>query len=41
MGAIVSSYRGERDGAGFIDCLKESYDNIKSVVDSVPPPAKK
>lgn len=32
MGAIVSSYPAHRNGAAFIECLKEAYADINKVV---------
>lgn len=33
MGFLVSSYSPYRDGQGFVDSLKESYDNILEVLE--------
>lgn len=32
-GAIVSSYKGQRDGKGFVESLRKSLDTIKNVLD--------
>lgn len=34
LGSIVTSYKGQRNGAEFIDCLKQSYQQIKTIIET-------
>lgn len=34
LGTIVTNYKAKRNGAEFSECLKESYDDIKNILDS-------
>lgn len=34
LGTIVTSYKDQRNGSDFSQCLKESYDDIKTILDS-------
>lgn len=36
LGAIVCSHPGERNVSGFIDCLRDAYEDINQVVRSAP-----
>lgn len=34
LGTIVTSYKGQRNGSEFIDCLKEAYEDIRKILES-------
>lgn len=36
LGTIVTNYKSQRNGKEFVDCLRESYDDIRKVLESRP-----